>query len=224
MRLLVTSDIHGQIQKVPLLEPIIREQKPDVLVVCGDLTHFGNLEATSSVLVTLRNLGLPVLFVPGNCDPKELESKAIFENTENLHGRCLAMSCGNIIGVGGCVPGPFRTPFELSEAEILQTLSNASKQCSDGSLTALISHSPPYGTKLDRTGFGQHVGSNALHDFVVSTSPTVVLCGHIHETRGTDVIGATTLLNPGPFYKGFYCLVELTEKVTVAFETLEKKG
>ena len=172
----------------------------------------------------MRHLGLPVLFVPGNCDPRELESKAIFEGAENLHGRCIAISGSSFIGVGGCTPGPFKTSFELSEGEILQTLSDASKQCSNGSVAALISHSPPYGIKLDETGFGQHVGSKGLHDFIVSESPTVVLCGHIHEARGMDAIGTTTVLNPGPLHRGFYSLVELTERVTAVFETLEKKG
>ena len=125
MRLLVISDIHGQMQKTSFLEGVASEHKPDALVVCGDLTHFGNLATASLVLDSLGHLGIPVFFVPGNCDPKELASKTTFQSSENLHGRCVTLSGRNLVGVGGCTPSPFKTPFELSETEILQTLTDA---------------------------------------------------------------------------------------------------
>jgi len=39
-----------------------------------------------------------------------------------------------------------------------------------------------------------------------------------------DMIGTTTVLNPGPLHRGFYSIVELAERATAVFETLEKKG
>jgi len=224
MRLLVISDIHGQLKETSFLEDAVNKRKSDALVVCGDLTHFGNLIQVSLVLESFKYLGLPILFVPGNCDPKELASKSTFDGSENLHGRCVTLFGRNIIGVGGCTRGPLRTPFELSEAEIQKTLTDAYWQCSNGLDTLIISHDPPHGTKVDQISSGQHVGSRAVHDFVLYARPLLVMCGHIHEARGTDSIGTTMVVNPGPFHRGFYSLVDITDEVGVVLETFEKKG
>ena len=40
----------------------------------------------------------------------------------------------------------------------------------------------------------------------------LALVGHIHESPGIDVIGETTVMNPGPFMTGSYAEVELDEK------------
>jgi len=45
-----------------------------------------------------------------------------------------------------------------------------------------------------------------------------VLCGHIHESRGEDTIGASRIVNPGPVASGHYALVEVVEDVSVRLD------
>ncbi|MBM2838905.1 MAG: metallophosphatase, partial [Deltaproteobacteria bacterium] len=33
------------------------------------------------------------------------------------------------------------------------------------------------------------------------------ITGHIHESKGEDAIGKTTIINPGPFFEGGYVVI-----------------
>lgn len=220
MRLLILSDIHGRAEKVRLLSNVVKNSSPDALVICGDITHFGNMATASAILEEFTKLGT-TLFVPGNCDPPALALEPIVDEATNLHGRCVGILGVNFIGVGGSIPTPFRTPFELTEDEIGRTLGSALKTCGEGESTILVSHDPPYGTKADAALIGFHVGSKAVRDFIEKTSPVLVACGHIHESRVVESLGTTTVVNPGPLHRGYYASAEVGKKASARLETLK---
>ena len=61
----------------------------------------------------------------------------------------------------------------------------------------LVTHQPPYGTKLDRLG-QRHVGNEDYRKFIERIEPKVAISGHLHETVGlSDSIGKTKIVNPG---------------------------
>jgi uncharacterized protein len=72
-------------------------------------------------------------------------------------------------------------------------------------------HAPPHGTACDRLANGEHVGSTVVRAFVEREQPDLVLCGHIHESRGTDTIGRSRIVNPGPVPAGHYAVVDVGE-------------
>jgi len=51
------------------------------------------------------------------------------------------------------------------------------------------------------------VGSDAVRAFIEKCQPSLCLCGHIHEARATDAIGATQVINPGNFSAGGYIVL-----------------
>ncbi len=55
-------------------------------------------------------------------------------------------------------------------------------------LDILLTHSPPYGLR-DVTQGGEHMGSRALLGAVQRRHPRLVVCGHVHESRGATGIG-----------------------------------
>jgi hypothetical protein len=59
---------------------------------------------------------------------------------------------------------------------------------------------------------GLHVGSKAIHDFIKAFKPDLVVCGHIHEARGTDKIGETVMINPGQF-PNHYAIIDMSDKI-----------
>lgn len=72
-------------------------------------------------------------------------------------------------------------------------------------------HAPPYGYALDlapelTADLVQaaerkiHVGSKAVTKMIQKYQPLLGLHGHIHESRGVQKIGRTTILNPGSEY------------------------
>ncbi len=71
-------------------------------------------------------------------------------------------------------------------------------------LDILVCHQPPYGF-LDKVNFpgapkswqGKHAESKAIRNYIRKYHPRFVLCGHIHEAKGTKLIGNTTIYNLG---------------------------
>jgi hypothetical protein len=106
------------------------------------------------------------------------------------------------------------TPFESTEREIEETLQRAVKDCRSQKLV-LVSHAPPKNTSVDFTRSGTHAGSSAIRSFIETAQPVLAVCGHIHEARGTDRIGRTIVVNPGPAQNWFYSLVELSDETDV---------
>ncbi|HNR14336.1 MAG TPA: metallophosphoesterase [Thermodesulfobacteriota bacterium] len=68
--------------------------------------------------------------------------------------------------------------------------------------TILVTHTPPYQTKLDVLYNGNHCGSKAIAAFIEKYQPVLTLHGHIHESPSqsgsiVDRLGATVSINPG---------------------------
>jgi Icc-related predicted phosphoesterase len=219
MRLLIISDIHGHIENISVLSDIIKRDLPQALVICGDITHFGDLTKASIILKEFANL-ITTFFVPGNCDPPQLATQLILEGATNIHGRCLAFSEISLLGIGGSIPTPFGTPFEITDNEVSNILDIAQRNCNGNRSMILVSHNPPYKTKADTIFIGNHVGSKSIRNFIEKTSPALTICGHVHESRSIDSLGATTIVNPGPFQKGYFALAEIGKKISVKLEEL----
>ena len=203
------SDIHGNSLLAQKIYEQASTEEINALVVCGDLTHFGNLAQAKEVLKELTMFGLPVLFVPGNCDPKELATTHFFEGAINIHGKYEEVGSLGFIGVGGSSPSPFNTPFEISEDEIRKILTEAYNNLKSETRPVLVSHSPPFNTNVDITFSGVHAGSRAVREFIEAEKPILVLCGHIHEARGIEVLGEVLIVNPGLTRRGAFAIVDV---------------
>jgi hypothetical protein len=77
-----------------------------------------------------------------------------------------------------------------------------------GSSLIVVSHQPAFGTQVDSVG-GRNTGSPAIRKFIETHQPILAVSGHIHEAFGTDRIGRTTLINPGPLKEGRYAIVDI---------------
>ena len=66
-----------------------------------------------------------------------------------------------------------------------------------GDKVILVSHAPPYGTKVDKVG-REHCGNKSIRKFIQKEKPDLVICGHIEDCAGKeDKIGKTRIVNPG---------------------------
>ncbi|OYT68137.1 MAG: YfcE family phosphodiesterase [Candidatus Wolframiiraptor sp. EX4484-121] len=207
MRILQVSDIHGRLERV---EEIVRkagEVKPDLMVVAGDITHFGDLEDAEEILDKLSEAGARIFFVSGNCDPPEMLGwQPRNELAENLHGKFVELMDLAFIGVGGG-SGRFGTLTELSEEEFERILRGFADLPED---FVLVSHSPPHGLEVDFTG-SKHIGSRAIRKFVEERQPLLMCTGHAHEGRGVTRLGRTVIVNAGPARDGFCAVIELVD-------------
>ena len=210
MRILATTDFHGDAEAFRKTAYKARGTA-EVVVVCGDVTHFGLLRQAKELMSPLLDVKMPVIFVPGNCDLPSLVNERM-GNVESIHGKCKAVGEFDFLGVGGSSPSPFSTPFELGETEIAGILEEAYSNCHAKARMVVVSHSPPRDTKVDIAFNGEHVGSRSVREFVEKKRPDLLLCGHIHEAKGIDWIGETLIVNPGPARHGNYALINLEAK------------
>ena len=206
MRFVAVTDIHGKLGKVTRLVEALKGESFDAVLIAGDLTHFSGSQEARRVLEPILALGKPVVAVHGNCDgrdvPDLLERVGI-----GAHNSRVELGRVGIVGVGGSNITPFHTVWELSEEEIREILERNYRRGD-----VILSHVPPHGTVADRVFSGLHVGSRSLRDFIEKFQPPLVVCGHIHEGRGTDRIGETVVVNPGPLFRGYYAIVDFDEE------------
>jgi len=221
MKILATADFHGSLEASERAALKAQSINADIVVVCGDITHFGSPEDAEGVLSPLTTLKLPVLYVPGNCDPPSLLDFKI-EDAICIHGKCKAYNGLSFIGAGSVpIDRVHPSPFEISDEEILKALNEGSNQCShSGNGLVVVAHSPPLNTKLDVAYFGGHVGSQNLRVFIEQKQPSVVFCGHIHEARGIDYVGGTVIANTGPSRHGHCAVAVFNKKAEVKLERL----
>jgi len=219
MKLLVTADFHGSIEASRKVSAKSKSLKVDAIIVCGDVTHFGSLEDAETILTPLTTLELPVLYVPGNCDPSQLAETQI-AGAVNLHGKCQRLGDVAFIGLGGSPTSPYYSWFELSETQIRNMLEQSWDKCSANPCSIIVSHAPPRGTSVDLAYSRVHAGSVSLRAFIEERKPSVVFCGHIHEARGIDHLGDTLVVNPGAVRHGKCALTNITDKIEVKLDSL----
>jgi len=218
LRILALTDFHGSLETSNRTVEKARNINADIVLVCGDITHFGSVKEAEEILAPLVALNLPVLYVPGNCDPAQLAETQI-NGAINVHGRCHTINDASFIGIGGAPASPFYSWFELSETEIRNTLDQAAGLCSTR-WVVVVSHAPPKDTVVDLAFSEVHVGSVGLRAFIEERKPSVVFCGHIHEARGVDRIGNTIIVNPGPVRHGNCAVAKLDDKIEARLDSL----
>jgi hypothetical protein len=207
MQLVCITDLHGRLEA---LERILADAgHPDVALLGGDITNFGSPIDAARVIEAVQERVPTVLAVSGNCD-----STAIDEELDRLgvalHGR--GFLCGNI-GIHGlsAIPPWKRGMYQLTEEELEAALERGYAAIQSAPRHVLLAHVPPRGMKVDRTFFFTHAGSTAVRSFVDRVQPCLVFCGHIHEGRGIDTSGRTTVVNCGFAGRGEYALAHVTD-------------
>lgn len=215
MTIIDVTDIHGRSRH---LDRIAAEAaQVDLLVVSGDITHFGGRAEAAAIIEPLARRARQIVAVAGNCDTEEVELY-LDEKGINLSGRSLIVDGVCFVGLGGSLPGPMRTPHTYSEEELAALLEAAKRP--PAIPLVLVAHHPPRDTRLDMAGGRLHVGSFSVRSYIERERPLLCLTGHIHESSGLDKIAGCVIVNPGPLPEGGYvrAVVEDGRPAQVAIE------
>lgn len=210
MKIVVLTDIHGKLKHAPAMAQELHSA--DLVLLPGDLTNFGRGDVALEVVETIRNMNPNVLAVMGNCDFPEVLA-FLEENCLSIHADHRIIGGIAFAGLGGSLPCPIQTLNEFTEHQIAAYLDTAIEGVPEAMPLVLVSHQPPIDTLVDRVSIGLHVGSRAVREFIERRQPLVCFSGHIHEAIGQDTIGATRLINSGPFYEGAYAVAEIGDRV-----------
>jgi Icc-related predicted phosphoesterase len=191
----------------------------DLVLLTGDFTHFGHRAAAGQVVNAVRAFNPNILAVPGNCDHAEA-AEFLTDEGLNLDGTYREIDKICFLGLGGSLPCPGTTPYEMTDNEFETRLCHATEGLDRQKPLILVMHQPPEGTTADRLRQGIHVGSVSLRAFIEERKPLICFCGHIHEGRGIDTIGPTKIVNPGPLGYGCHAFAIVSDRV----EELEIRG
>ena len=208
MKILAFGDLHGSYLKVL---DYLNGNNLDLIIITGDITDFGPAELGEEILNEISHFNIPLLVIPGNCDPTTIYSKIENSQAINIHGRSVIIKDIGICGFGGSNPTPFNTPLEFEEIQIYDEAVKVFKIVSNQKIILFITHAPPYETKTDLLASGVHVGSKSIRKVIEEFQPTLNICGHIHESKGVDEIGTTQVINPGELSDGYGCLVNIDD-------------
>jgi Icc-related predicted phosphoesterase len=206
VRIAYVVDVHDRFDAVP--DALARTGPVDLLVVGGDITTFGKPDDAERAIAGWRPLAPRLLAVAGNCDSPEIDARLV-DLGVSLDARGVVVDGVGLFGVSAAAHSPLHTPYEVSDEELGRRAEAGLADLDGARVRIFCPHSPPYDTACDRIRSGRHVGSEALRAFVDREQPDLLLCGHIHEARGTDDIGRTHVVNPGPVAGGHYALVEV---------------
>lgn len=132
-------------------------------------------------------------------------------------GRVVELGEGfELLGLGYANETPWHCPRDIPEAELRERIDAVAAQASDLGKTIFDIHVPPHDSGLDSApeldenfemvmiGAGEPhivpVGSTAVRSAIDELQPLLGLHGHIHESRGIELLGRTTVANPGSQY------------------------
>jgi uncharacterized protein len=191
MRLLTFSDLHRDLDRARELVEMSTEA--DVVVGVGDYASVH--EGLDEAIDVLAAIEVPTVLIPGNNETEEALRDACSDwaAATVLHAAGTEVDGVAFFGLGAGVPTtPWDWSFDLTDSEAAEMLDDCPNDA------VLVVHSPPQG-HCDRSGAGEHLGSEAILRAIELKQPRVALCGHIHESWGAESrIGETRILNLGP--------------------------
>jgi hypothetical protein len=215
MKIAYLVDVHDRFEVVPYA--VRKIGTIDLLVVGGDITTGGTPDDVERAIDGWRPVAPRLLAVAGNMDSPAIDAR-LAELGVALDGRGVVFGDVGVFGVSAAPRSPLRTPYELGDEELERRIRSGFADVRACRLTIFCPHAPPRGTACDRLRSGEHVGSEVIRAFVEREQPDLVLCGHIHESRGTDMIGGTQVVNPGPAAAGHYAVVEVDGTIAVRLD------
>jgi uncharacterized protein len=160
----------------------------------------------------LSGTGIKVYMAPGNDDVHEADD-VIADSAAIVNCADKVVMVGDQEMATFCWtnPTPWDTPREKPDEELEPMLEALVGKIKKVEWAIFNFHAPPYGYALDMApeltkdliqalDRKIHVGSRAVAKMIQKYQPFLSLHGHIHESRGIQKVGKTTMINPGSEY------------------------
>lgn len=197
MKLLAFTDTHGSLTALRRIEHRAKSENPNLLVCAGDISIFEH--GIAGIFRRLNNLNKKIIMVHGNHEDNAtyIKYSRIFKNIVFIHKKQFIENNLLFLGYGGGGFSQTDREFEhLAKSKFNEIIKNNKDK-----KIILVTHAPPYGTKVDKLG-RNHAGNKSIRKFIENNNIDLHICGHLHENFGKeDKIKNTRIINPGPFGK-----------------------
>lgn len=171
-------------------------QRPDLLLLTGDLTEFGDATSYATLTATLAPLGIPCWPIPGNHDLRE-PLVAAFPQVALADGflhYAIALDGLRILMLDTFEPGRHGGAFCPARAQWL----SAQLAAHPDTPTLIAMHHPPFATGIawmdpdpDEPWLARFAAAIAGHPQIVA-----ITCGHVHRSAATHYRGHTAIICP----------------------------
>lgn len=200
---------YGRIDTAPYLRRAVAgvralRQRPDAVVVTGDLSDFGRAAEYAHLAELLAPLDMPVYLLPGNHDDRDALRRAFpahgYLGAEGGFVQYSVMVGGlRLIALDTSTPGH---PHGELCAERLDWLEAELEMCCDEPVVIALHH-PPFATligHMDEIGLLQ--GGPRL-EAMVRRFPNVerLICGHLHRAIEVRFGGSIACTTPAPAHQ-----------------------
>jgi len=178
----------------------------------------------------LQGTGVKCYISPGNDDIFAIDDHLVDEGAVlNPENKVVKIDdCHEMITLGYANRTPWNSPREVDEGKLAEMLENLCSNVQNKQSSVFNIHVPPINSLIDQApaltpdlkpiSAGGHIqtmsaGSIASRQIIEKYQPLVGVHGHIHESKGYDVIGRTACFNPGSDYaegtlKGLFLRLE----------------
>lgn len=192
MKILAAGDIHGDTRLAEKLARKAEDNKVDLVILCGDITHFDR--STTNLIGPFKKRNQKVVFVPGNHETMATADflKELYEAV-NLHSYSIKYKDVGLFGCGFANIGL----TQLSEDEIFETLKKSNKYLKGVKKKIMVTHVHPDGSLMGKLT-SLFPGSKGVKKAIDTFKPDFLLCSHVHEAEGVEEkIGKTKVINVG---------------------------
>lgn len=201
VRFLVTGDFHSDISLVKKIKKNIKIEDLDFIVLVGDISD--KRDDFKDLLSIFKNK--PIILSPGNHETK----KKLRVLKENYNVKLLNEE-PFFIGSELVFFAPYDLevgPYCKDSKVVLKNLKKVHQSIEHISKKILVSHLPPYGTKIASASiyFPFIGGSLGVKDFLDEKDDVErAFVGHIHESSGLEEkLNKTQIVNVGKTFKIF---------------------
>jgi 3',5'-cyclic AMP phosphodiesterase CpdA len=222
---------YGRIDTAPYLDRAVQSvlrlpQRPDAVVITGDLSDFGRAAEYEHLARLLAPLPMPIYLMPGNHDDRDQLRRSFPDHAYLAPGVGTAGFVQYSVRVGAlrlltldtCVPGESHGALCEERLGWLEQQLDASR----GEPVVIAMHHPPFQTligHMDEIGLLQ--GAEALEALVAQhRNVERVICGHLHRAIDVRFGGTIASTSPAPAHQ--VCL-DLSPDAPSAW-TLEPPG
>jgi uncharacterized protein len=205
MRILVVSDLHGDLDSV---DRAYMQHRPDLILSCGD---WGDPDQVTAAALTPLLERVPVYTTFGNHDP--LETLASLRNQD---GSAVLLAQGvihefgglRLAAIGGIWAKSHAKPHYVTDTDVTRA---AARIARDGPVDILLTHACPIGL-ADLTPTGRHGGQRCFLDAFKTISPRINLCGHLHLAQERILKDGRKVINVGATPEGSIVLIDFDPK------------
>ena len=184
--------MHGSLSVLKKLKQ--KAKNVDIILCAGDFTIFE--QGIEHFLSAFNKLKKPVLMIHGNHEEEGLLRRACeeYKNIFFLHKNHFVQEDILFLGWGGGGFSQTDKEFEKHSKKLKKLMEKHKEKA-----IVLITHAPPYKTKLDMI-FKEHHGNKSIRTFIKENKIDLSFSGHLHENNNQqDKINKSTVINPGPY-------------------------